>query len=308
MSVHFLGNHQPRWLKACLPGLFGLVSVIFAAPSQAEETVLTGSDAFQAMQKSTCTTMEPAVIRYGIFEGRSYSRVPGEADRHLFNVVGINVRQCQTFEDAKRGRGFRSVSREIMMYLDPETNEILETWKNPWTGAHIEVMHVANDPVSMRAARFEFPEEGEEPFELTVRNYGNKVASSFEIPLFYDNPLGGSYQKYVGGTYHAMEIFNSFYHGPAYLDPEVTSIGDSHLSWSRVAQWLPWMEMGSKPGLMIFNATGVNTLDKSKIPARLMTILEERYPEYLTPPPLDDARPNETSWTVFQKKLEQRAR
>jgi hypothetical protein len=29
-----------------------------------------------------------------------------------------------------------------------------------------------------------------------------------------------------------------------------------------------------------------------------MQVLETRYPQYLAPPPLDDARPNETTWTV----------
>jgi len=31
--------------------------------------------------------------------------------------------------------------------------------------------------------------------------------------------------------------------------------------------------------------------------------LKNRYPSYLEPPPLNDERPNETSWTVFKKKL-----
>ena len=29
-----------------------------------------------------------------------------------------------------------------------------------------------------------------------------------------------------------------------------------------------------------------------------MQILQTRYPEYLTPPPLGDARPNATTWTI----------
>jgi len=32
--------------------------------------------------------------------------------------------------------------------------------------------------------------------------------------------------------------------------------------------------------------------------------VEANYPEYKTPPPADDARPNETSWTYFKKKLD----
>ncbi|NDH92576.1 MAG: DUF1838 domain-containing protein, partial [Actinobacteria bacterium] len=62
------------------------------------------------------------------------SRAPGEKDRHLFNVIGINTRQCERHTHPTRGAGFRSVSREIMVYLDPTTGQIIDTWKNPWTG------------------------------------------------------------------------------------------------------------------------------------------------------------------------------
>lgn len=271
----------------------------------AEDVTLSGSDAFIASQKTTCGTTEQGKTRYGVFEGRAYSRVPGEKDRHLFNLIGINVRHCSVVDDDIRGKGFRSVSREIMMYLHPDTGEVLDTWENPWTGETVEVIHVANDPVNMRAYRYEKNEEGEMGSSMRLRTYGKVTARSSEIPLFYKNPLGGDYQKYVGGTYHAMEIFNSFYDTDKIMNSRTKSIGQSHLAWARVAKWLPWLEMGDKPGVMVFNATGFSTFDKKLIPSKLQTILTERYPLYQTPPPLDDDRPNETSWTVFKKHLAQ---
>ncbi|MEM7501709.1 MAG: DUF1838 family protein [Pseudomonadota bacterium] len=277
---------------------------LLVSSALAEEITLSGTDAFLAMQKTTCGTTEEGRTRYGVFEGRTYSRVPGEKDRHLFNVLGINVRQCAVLSDPERGRGFRSVSREIMVYMDPESGDIIDSWMNPWTGEEIDVIHVANDPVNMRAARYERDDEGNSSLEMTLRHYGNVVARSAEIPLFYTNPLGGEYQPYIGGTYHAMEIFNSFYNAERLLDNGRESIGQSHLGWSRVAKWLPWLEMGDRAGIMVFNASGFSTFDKERIPSRLVQILDERYPNYWTPPPLDDSRPNETSWTVFKKYID----
>jgi hypothetical protein len=280
------------------------VCTLLASPLYADDVKLKGGDAFQVAKKSTCGTTEEGVTRYGIFEGRTYSRVPGEKDRHLFDVLGINVRQCGHLSDAVRGQGYRSVSREIMVYMDPDSGEIIDTWTNPWTGDEIEVVHVANDPVNMRTPSYINDVDGNATMERSFRLYGDVAVSSSEVPLFYPNPLGGDYQKYVGGTYHAMEIFNTFYSADKMLNKDVASIGDSHLAWSRVAQWLPWLEMGSRPGLMVFNASGFSTFDKDKIPTALVKILDERYPSYWTPPPTDDPRPNETSWTVFQKRIE----
>lgn len=283
--------------------LLAVTAVLTMSLANAEEVTLEGHDAFVYNQKTTCGTTVAGVTRYGIFEGRAYSRVPGEKDRHLFNLLGINVRQCSTHKDDVRGEGFRSVSREIMVYLDKDTGEMIDTWSNPWTGKDNEILHVANDPVSMRGIRWEKDEEGNSSAKAKLRQYGDMVAASFEVPLFYPNPLGGDYQQYVGGTYHAMEIFNTFYVTEKAVNPDIAEIGESRLAWSRVAQWLPMLEMGSKPGLMVFNATGFSTNDKSLIPARLATILDEHYPLYWTPPPLDDKRPNETSWTVFKKHI-----
>lgn len=273
------------------------------SPVIGEEISMSGKDAFVAMQKTTCGTTDQGVPRYGIFEGHAYSRVPGEKDRRLFNLLGINVRHCSVVDDDVRGRGFRSVSREIMVYMDPETGEVLDTWTNPWTGQEITVLHVANDPVNMRSYRYERDEDGKAVGEMSLRVYGAVAARSSEIPLFYKNPLGGDYQAYVGGTYHAMEMFNSFYDTDKIMDSKEKSLGESHLSWARVAKWLPWLEMGDRAGIMVFNTTGFSTFDKSKIPSKLQKILDERYPLYREPPPMDDSRPNETSWTVFKKHM-----
>jgi hypothetical protein len=226
-----------------------------------------------------------------------YSRIPGEKDRHIFDVVGINTRQCERHKDPVRGEGYRSVSREIMVYLDPATGEIIDQWKNPWTGETVEVIHVANDPVNMRAPSFARDATGK-PARVTLRQYGDLLVSSREVPLFYENPLAGAYQDYIGGKYHAMEIFNTFYSAADFLAPKGPRISPSRLAWQRVSGLLPWMRMGDRPGVMIFNATGFSTFDRAQISPKLMQILQTRYPEYLTPPPLGDARPNATTWTI----------
>lgn len=296
-------------MKYVFKVLIGLLIIPMISSAQSSslsgnDIVLSGKDAFAARMKTTCNTTQEGKTIYGMFEGKSYSRVPGEKDRHLFNVVGINVRQCDKKVDETRGDGYRSVSREIMIYLDPKTNEIMDVWTNPWTGEEVEVVHVANDPVNMRGYRYEKDEKGNDSPPFTLRNYGDLAFTSHEIPLYYDNPLGSDFQVYIGGAYHAMEIFNTAYYSEEISDRNIKDLSQSNLTWSRVAQWLPWMQMGDKAGIMVFNATGMSTFDEGKIWPALQKVLDERYPLYKTPPPLDDPRPNETSWTVFKKYME----
>jgi hypothetical protein len=277
-----------------------LMIVVCTPPSDASE-VFEGEKALEMMHKMYCGTVEDGKLRFGTWEGRAYSRVQGEKDRHLFNVIGINSRQCTTVEDPEKGEGFRSVSREVMFYLDPETNEIIDTWENPFTGDTVEVVHVANDPVNMRAPAFAVGRDGK-PLKIEFQRSGDVLVNRTEVPLFYTNPLAGDYQKYVGGAYHAMEIFDTFFDADELLNQD--SLTMSRLAWARISQWLPWMEMGSRPGVMIVNATGFSTFELEDLPDTLVEDLKERYPLYLTAPTLDDARPNETSWTVFKKHVE----
>jgi hypothetical protein len=172
-------------------------------------------DALKAAQKFQCSLTEGKPMVYS-WKGSVYSRVPGERDRLLFNVEGMNVRACKILSDPQRGYGYRLVSREILLYLAPDTNQVLRKWKNPWTNAENEVVHVANDPVN-QPPTYAKTAAGQ-PFKFNGMIKKGRVISTVEVPLFYQNPLGGEYQEYVGGTYHAMEMFNFFAREDELLD------------------------------------------------------------------------------------------
>lgn len=258
------------------------------------------ADALIAMRKIHGSTLDGKPIIYH-WSGRVWSRVEGEADRLLFRVEGMNIRQCGTLQDPERGTGFRQVSRELMLYLDPLTGEPLHTWHNPWTGADVAVMHVANDPVNL-PPYFERDAQGR-PFVAPLRMQGERVFLSIEIPLFYDNPLAGDHPNMVGNHYHAMEIFDFTADRQQLLRTDTDSAGAS-VAWVRIAPWLPFMCMGSRPGLMVFNATGQQVPGISELPPVLQAAIANEYPHYAAPPPLDDCRPNVTSWTAARDRLD----
>lgn len=276
---------------------------LLAAGVQAKPLDLAnGADALTAYRKVQCSTLDAQPVVYH-WSGRAYSRVPGEPDRHLFDVEGMNVRQCQTVVDPVKGKGFRMVSRELMFYLDPKTGEVLKSWANPWTGKTVEVIQVANDPVNMRPS-FPVDDKGK-PFSLGAKVEAGKVFLTTEVPLFYKNPLAGDFQDYVGNQYHAMEIFDFVADEAELVDAKRTS-AHATVAWVRVAEWLPWMEMGGRAGLMVMNATGQTVKDIDALPPVIKDQIKANYPAWAAPPPVDDARPNETSWTYFKKVLEAR--
>ena len=285
------------------PAVLGL-TLLFSVNTQAAKKIdpLSPDGFVQINRKVQCSLNDSEPQIYS-FQGRGYARVPGEKDKHVFNLDGMNVRQCATIKDDKRGTGYKLVSREILLYTDPVTNEVLRTFENPWTGVTNEVIHVANDPVNF-ASGYGRDAEGN-PSVRPLKEITGTWFMNSEIPLFYNNPLGGDYQKYVGGTYHATEIFDFMGDMDELLDPK-KPVAYANVAWVRIAQWLPWMEMGSRSGLLYFNAVGKKIESYDQLTDVMKAEIETNYPEYVAPPPIDDTRPNETSWTYMKKIIDAR--
>jgi len=262
-------------------------------------------DVIKIQRKWNCSLVDGEPTFYWWY-GSMYSRVPGERDRLLFNVQGMNVRACGTVTDPVRGTGYRSVSREVMFYLDPETDEVLRTWENPWTGETNEVIHVANDPVNARRPTFPYDEDGNPAakFRGTIKN--GRIFTTGAAPLFYKNPMGGDFQEYVGGSYHAMEMFNSFAYEDEVFDPEIPVNMKNSLGWSRVSKWLPWMEMGDRVGILVATTAGRRMKNFDALPDVVKDEILKNHPTYTLPPPLDDSRPNDTTWTITKRAIDAR--
>jgi hypothetical protein len=116
------------------------------------------------------------------------------------------------------------------------------------------VFHVANDPVNGRGPSFAKGPGGD--YKLKGTFYDGMYLQTSEIPLFYENPLGGDYQKFVGGTYHAMEIFNTVVPESELRNPNKDKADDVMIAWTRISKFLPWMRMGDRAGWCIFSGTG----------------------------------------------------
>ena len=278
------------------------LSAACATVSQAQVAQLDPTDAADTitiMRKLQCSTIdnEPAIYWW---HGKAYSRKQGERDVHLFDVEGMNIRACSSISDEKAGEGFHLVSREILLYKDKETGEVLSTWDNPWTGETVDVLQVANDPVNFKM--YETNRDGT-PIQWTGEMGGGSWWLRSTFPLWYPNPLGGDYQKEVGGTYHATEMFDFFGRTDDLLDPETTTAKIT-VGWARVSDWLPWMNMNGREGVMYMHTAGRKLGSFEELSETLKTEIATHYPEYASPPPAGDPRPNMTSWGYYKAAKE----
>lgn len=256
-------------------------------------------DAFTVGRKIQCSTVDGEPITYW-WHGRAYSRRQGEKDKLLFRVDGMNTRQCTTVNDPQKGEGYKLVSREILLYLDPQTGEVLSEWENPWTGETVDVLHVANDPVNFTS--YKIGRDGN-PASFGGSILGDRWWMTTTVPLWYPNVLASVYQKEIGGTYHATEMFNFMGDMESLLDRETTT-AEVQVGWVRMSDWLPWMMMDGREGVIYMHTAGRKVDSWDDISDTMKTEIKKNYPDYTTPPPADDMRRNETSWSYYRKVKE----
>lgn len=280
-----------------LAAIFSILALLCTGAQAADGRLdpVNPRDGIQIARKVACSTRDGAPVVYW-WSGKAYARRQGEPDRHLFNVEGMNIRACGAVEDPVRGKGYKLVSREILLYKDKDSDEVLKHWVNPWTGETVEVLHVANDPVNFTA--FEKSASGEaSPWSGEV--LGDLWWSRATIPLWYPNPLGGAFQGEIGGAYHAAELFNFFGATEDLLNAKTASAKVS-VGWSRIADWLPWMKMNGREGVMYMHTAG-RKLDRFEdLSPTMKQEIALHYPEYAEPPSLSDARRNVTSWSYYK--------
>lgn len=300
-SRRFLGAGSGARLMVC--GLALVAAANVRAAGRALD-LKDPADVIRAEIRLNCAA-DPVHPRISWMSGELFARRRGEPDRRLFRVQGINTRACQEVVDAKRGPGYRAVTREAIFYLDPDTGAVLRDWKNPYTGETLPVVHMFNDPVNMAQPRYARDEAGR-PVSWPGRIVGNFAIQERRSSFLRDSPLAGSYQAFVGGQYQAVEISSTIVPVDAWLGARPASPVPVISSWTRISPWLPWMKMGDREGYTVLVATWQGAATVDELPEPLRGLLKSpEHALFATAPPLDDARPSVFSWDGIRKALDQ---
>jgi Protein of unknown function (DUF1838) len=240
----------------------------------------------------TRSSLDPTQSTFLTWKGKIYTFIPGEKRQLLFKILGLSVSRC--IPTAEGSWDF--TSRELTYYLNPQTDEILPKWENPWTGETVPVLHVANNPVQGKF-HGKFPAQVE----------GDSTTFVFDIFPTYPNPLADDpkFAEYSPHPiYQAAELFKITVPTADLFDSALLSVSQLKLSWDRIGQWLPWMKMGDRPGNLIYSAFGSKVSGLTELPQLLQDEINTRIPLYKQAPKAFRDGEDMTSWSYFQKHFQ----
>ena len=276
-------------------GLSLLAVVMLAASAVGALNLESAEDNFQAFMRTRGDLSGREVVFY--WTGDIYSFIPEVGSRHLFAADGFNIGRLE-----EHGNGYRLLTREVFVYRDPDTGEILEEWANPLTTDTVGVIHVWNDPVNSYMPRSQGDWEFQMPY--TELPY-NRISWNLDILLAYPSPLpADSFPRYSGSNlYQGAELFHFFVSRSDLEDTTLTTV-PCQISWTRLGQWLPWMRMADRPGYLIYHCSGAKLPGGfSALPADIRELVADHDNSFSRAPETYQT-PNQTSWTYFRSLLE----
>ncbi|HMO38533.1 MAG TPA: DUF1838 family protein [Saprospiraceae bacterium] len=227
------------------------------------------------------------------WKGIIYSYIPGERGLPLFELEAYNVARIVPVEG-----GYQMLTREVALYKDLKTGEILEKWYNPFIQDTVNVVHVWNDPVNQQyLLKGRFGDWGV-PW---MRMGDGRIAMYSDIFLLYPSPLKREAfpENSRSDLYQASELFQ-FFINEADLNDASKQHVYSEVGWTRISDFLPWMRMGDRPGHLIYHCRGYKLMDGTfdALPAQVKAYVREHQPQFMHAPDTFES-PNMTSWRYF---------
>lgn len=280
-------------MKKNLFFIFCLIAIQASAQKKLNlDSAKDNMDAYMKMRVSLDPKEQPVFYASGAI----YAYEPDKPWKHLFNFEMYNIGRM---EKMKGDSGYYLITREMLVYKDPKTGEILKEWLNPWTNEKVEVFHVWNDPVNQtfRYGKFLCPNQKLANGRINLYN---------DVPLSYPSPLKKNDwpENSRSDVYQGAELFNFFCDEKQLLDPKTKNV-NADISWSRFSDFLPWMKMSARPGNLLYQSRGYKLKNFDALPQHIKNFVKANKPEYATAPE-KYVTPNMTSWKYFKQVMEER--
>ncbi|MGB6231214.1 MAG: DUF1838 family protein, partial [Litorimonas sp.] len=189
---------------------------------------------------------------------------------------------------------FRYLARQAILFTDFLTNEVLETWDNPYTGETNEVFHYRDGPLDYVLDPNKFPEryamENADKMDRSLVldwfhrgewAFGDAIART-TLPNKLDPKKWP--RASIGDTWETFEVYRWQARTDEMEDPDLPSIPSFIGDFQTFKPWEPWMLMGQTPGKIFSVRTAFKPDGLDAVPRHVIDHIERHMPDFLHAP------------------------
>jgi hypothetical protein len=209
------------------------------------------------------------------YTGIIYAQQEKTAPKPLIRFEGCEINR---FRPNPNGDGYIQSARTLTYFRDLETEKMIDTWTNPYTGKSVapKSNQLGSDDgflLSTKGLRFknQIGKVPDKPLKLNWSIIGDSIW------LIKDRGLPELPQPW-------LECASTFASLKEFVDPKAKR-AEAMFSSTYLAPWLTWMEMGDTPGHLVWHAAGRKLKSVDELPAEYLTRARKDAPQQL------DARP-----------------
>lgn len=209
------------------------------------------------------------------YTGIIYAQQEKTAPKALFRFEGCEINR---YRSNPSGDGYVQSGRTLTFFRDLETEKMIDSWKNPYTGKTVTPKSntLGGDDgfyLSTKGLRFktQLGKVPDKPLKLNWYAHGDLIW------MIKDRGLAEMPQPW-------LECSSTFGWVKEFADPKVKN-ASSWFSSTYIAPYLPWMEMGDTPGHVVWHAAGRKLKSVDELPPGYLARARKDAPQQL------DARP-----------------
>jgi hypothetical protein len=257
--------------------------------------------------------MDSSKQRIGQCSGQIIAVRPGEK---LQPFLGFQVFLATRLIPLPDGN-IRRLNKEVIFYTSLDRlgrpGEIIDEFKNPFTGETNKVVQVFNDPFNytisdtLILAPEDFPGDKSQLPKIPLIFPWQELDSetlvlSTDMHLNYPNPLQpDKWPRESGGPKaQVTEMMRYFVKRKDLENPALTAVPFVG-TWHRITPWLPWMLMGQTPGHCMYASTMTAFDSIEKLPKHVVDFAMKHMPTILQAP-TEDYGPSHSSLEHYARE------
>lgn len=178
---------------------------------------------------------------------------------------------------------FEARAIEVAFFTDVATGELLETWKNPVTGAVVKVPQTRMGPsvTILTADGLKVPRPSGEAAGLELKHrFLPPVVVGDDVWVTEDIRVDAS----PGGQRFAYNELSTYHARKSELDDPARAVVDTQVDYQSLITYRPWMGFGDAPGHTIARGSGRRATRVEDLPPQYLALARRHHPDVLDDP------------------------